>query len=285
MSLFKFLFGSKAENTPEAKKASDEKSFDVLKYDGVRALNIGQADYAVKCLTAALAISDDLECHDYLSQALMRSGDLPAAIEQVNILSEAEPENVDIYLRKADIAYMMEDYKMVGDACEKALLYDSDNALALYMYGRACMAMGDDANAVAMLTKSLNAADSFGDAMLLRGRAYLRMGDIESAEADANHLLRLNPDNEDVLLLTAAVALQRGDNDEALNIYNKVIDMNPFCAAAFEQRAALRRQMGDDAGADADTIALHEINPESDDEDIARRVDESRRVIDPFGIG
>ena len=199
MSLFKFLFGSKAENTPEAKKASDEKSFDVLKYDGVRALKIGQADYAVKCLRAALEISDDLECHDYLSQALMRAGDLPGAIEQVNILSEAQPENVDIYLRKADIAYMMEDYKMVGDACEKALLYDSDNALALYMYGRACMGMGDDANAVAMFTKSLAATDSFGDAMLLRGRAYLSMGDVDSAADDAEHLMRLNPDNEDVL--------------------------------------------------------------------------------------
>ena len=48
---------------------------------------------------------------------------------------------------------------------------------------------------------------------------------------------------------------------------------------------ALRRQMGDDDGADADINALKEINPESDDEDIARRVDESRRAIDPFGIG
>ena len=285
MSLFKFLFGSKADNSEEAKKVDDEKSFDVLKYDGVRALKIGQADYAVKCLRAALEISDDLECHDYLSQALMRAGDLPGAIEQVNILSEAQPENVDIYLRKADIAYMMEDYKMVGDACEKALLYDSDNALALYMYGRACMGMGDDANAVAMFTKSLAATDSFGDAMLLRGRAYLRMGDVDSAADDAEHLMRLNPDNEDVLLLSAAVARQRGENDEALNIYNKVVDLNPFCTAAFEQRAALRREMGDTEGAQADIDALREINPESDDQDIARRVDESRRAIDPFGIG
>ena len=86
-------------------------------------------------------------------------------------------------------------------------------------------------------------------------------------------------------MLSATIARQRGNDEEALNIYNKVIDLNPFCVPAFEQRAALRRQMGDDAGADADINALKEINPESDDEDIARRVDESRRAIDPFGIG
>lgn len=43
MKFFKALFGSKEEKSEEKKKAEEAKNFDVLKYDGVRALHSGQA--------------------------------------------------------------------------------------------------------------------------------------------------------------------------------------------------------------------------------------------------
>ena len=50
MNFFKKLFGGR--KTVVEEKHEEEKNFDVLKYDGVRALKQQQFDYAVKCFCA-----------------------------------------------------------------------------------------------------------------------------------------------------------------------------------------------------------------------------------------
>ena len=56
MGIFSSLFGS--NKTPEENK---EKNFDILKYDGIRAMRIGKLAYALKCFEEATAIKEDLE--------------------------------------------------------------------------------------------------------------------------------------------------------------------------------------------------------------------------------
>ena len=56
MGIFSSIFGG--SKTPEENK---EKNFDILKYDGIRAMNIGKLTYALKCLEEATAIREDLE--------------------------------------------------------------------------------------------------------------------------------------------------------------------------------------------------------------------------------
>ena len=121
MKFFKALFGSKEEKPEEKKKAEEAKNFDVLKYDGVRALRAGQAEFAIRCFTHALQMQDDLEIHDYLSQAYIRTGELTLAYEQLQKLAEAQPDNQQIFIRMANVAYMMEDYGAMAGACEKAM--------------------------------------------------------------------------------------------------------------------------------------------------------------------
>ena len=48
-NFFKSLFSSSKAATPEEEKSkNDQKNFDILKYDGVRAQKIGQVAYAIK---------------------------------------------------------------------------------------------------------------------------------------------------------------------------------------------------------------------------------------------
>ena len=110
MGFFKSLFGNNSQTAEEKRKDEDSKNFETLKYDGVRALKQGQVDYAVKCFTHALTIQEDLECRDYLSQAYMHTDELSQALEQLHILSEAQPQNVAIFMRMAEVAFMIEDY-------------------------------------------------------------------------------------------------------------------------------------------------------------------------------
>ena len=170
MNFFKTLFGGKPKTPEEDKKETEAHNFDVLKYDGKQAMMQGNTeyavkclthalkikDYAVKCLTHALKIKDDPETRDYLSQALIRQGDLLMAYEHLQKLAETEPDNVKIYMRMAHVAYMMEDYNAMSNACEKAMLIDKDMPELMYLYAQACIGLNDSSNAVAMLTKAIN---------------------------------------------------------------------------------------------------------------------------------
>lgn len=307
MNFFKSLFGKNTETTEE--KAEDEvaKDFDVLKFDGVRAMRTGQIAYAIQCFSHALDMRDDLETRDYLSQAFIHDGQLLPAYEQLQRLSEAQLSNQQILIRMADVAYMMDDYGKMAEACERALLISKDNPQVYYAYARAYNGQGEHANAVKMLVQAAALCEDadaehpvwqemVGDVRLLRGETYLDMGDLDSADADALWLLEHAPDSEDAVLLKARIEERRGNHAEALLQYARMVDLNPFSLVAFRERAAIKEAIGDQAGAADDLRMVAELTPADADDSgngdgheaglgIEQKVKESYRSIDPFGIG
>lgn len=296
MSFWKSLFGSKEESPEEKKKEDDARNFDVLKYDGVAALKVHELEHAIKCFKKALEIKEDLEIRDYLSQALIQNNELLAAYAQLQKLAEAQPDNIQIWERMAHVAYLMEDYGTMSDACEKALLLDKDNPEVLFLYARACLGQGEEVNAVAMLTKTIAMKPDYLDAYLLRGQTLLKMGDAKGAAEDADYLIEKVPDNEDALLLKAKVEETLGHHENAITFYNKVIDANPFCIDAFKGRGAIRLAQGDAKGAEEDMKSVLELDPKKvaevngeytgeGTEDIQQKTEQAYRNNNPFGLG
>jgi tetratricopeptide (TPR) repeat protein len=221
---------------------------------------------------------------------------LLSAFEQLQKLAEAQPDNEGIFVRMANVAYMMEDYGAMADACEKALLINKDDPEVLGLYARACIGQGDQVNAVAMLTKAISLKEDYLDAYLLRGDTLLKMGELKGAGEDADYLLQQVKDNEDVLLLKARVVEAKGEHDAAIDIYNKVIEADPFSLAAFKERGAIKLAKGDKEGAEEDMKAVLELDPDKSKEvsgeynaegteDIQRKVEEAYKNNNPFGLG
>lgn len=287
MKFFKALFGSKEEKPEEKKKAEEAKNFDVLKYDGVRALRAGQTEFAIRCFTHALQMQDDLEIHDYLSQAYIRTGELTLAYEQLQKLAEAQPDNQQIFIRMANVAYMMEDYGAMAGACEKAMLIDDKTAEVMYLYARACIGQEDVTNAVAMLTKAISLKEDYGDAYLLRGETLLKNGDTDEADEDATWLLEHTEDNEDVMILKARIERTKGNTDTAKDYYTKVTDANPFNIDAYRERGELRLETGDEKGGNEDIEHAKELTaqlPDNNEEGIENKVKEKYKSMDPYGV-
>lgn len=284
MNFFKALFGGKDENPEEKRQAEEAKNFEILKYDGVKALKIRQWQQAIRCLNHALSIREDLECRDYLSQALIQDNQLTAAYEELQKLHEAEPDNQDILQRMANVAFVMEDYGAMASSCEKALLISKDNPEIYYLYGRACMGQEDLTNAIAMFTKAISLNEDYGDAYLMRAGVMLQRGEVEAAEQDCQWLLERASSVEDVLILKAKVETAKGNHSEALSYYDKVIEGNPFSIEGFTLRAELKKQMGDQQGAEEDLARLREINPEGNDEDLEQKMNEAYKNSNPMGL-
>ena len=281
MGFFKRLFGGK-EEMPAEKENKTEKDFDVLKYDGVRALRQGQLAYAIECFNAALQLrgfgpeaeesdkeesQEILEVRDYLSQALIHNGELLPAYEQLRKLSEAQPDNKQIFVRMAEVAYMMEDYGAMANACEKGMLVDRDDAHLLYLYSEACLGQGDMINTIAMLTRSIMLSENNdlaqqAQSRLLRGDTLRKMGDLKGADEDATWLLEhLEQPAEEVCLLKARILHAEKQLDESIVYYNKVVETNPFSAVAFKERGAIYLEKGDKENAEKDMLSFLEVNP------------------------
>ena len=222
------LMGGKQLSPEEEKQQQEAKKFDLLKYDGVKAMKMNQMDYAVRCFTEALKMQDDLEIHDYLSQALLRQSELDAAMDELRTLAEAEPENAQIQLRMAQVAYMLEDYNAMNAAAQRAIDIDGSDAHAHYLAAQARLGQQDVVGGIAMLTKTIALAEDFADAYLLRGKTLLAMGDTASADQDGQWLAEHVGDQEDALLLRAHIAEAKGETAEANALYEKIKEVNPF---------------------------------------------------------
>ena len=285
MNIFKKLFGG--QKTTEEVKQEKEKDFDMVKYDGVRALRMHQFDLAAKSLEHALQLNaEDLECRDYLSQAYISMGDLQKAYEQLQILSEAQTDNVAVLLRMADVAYMMENYTAMLEVCDKALHLDTSNLQTYLYYAKACRGLGEPIRAASMLTEAIGKREDFYAARLLRGSILLDQAQLSEAELDATFLYEHIPGNEDVLLLKARVEKAQGKMEEAEQTYGKVMEVNPFSIDAYRERSEVRRSLGDSAGAAEDEAAAKEMGAEIPEpsEGIEQKIKEKMQQMDPYKV-
>ena len=292
MGFWNVLFGGKQLSPEEEKQEQEAKNFDLLKYDGVKAMKIGQTEYALRCFQEALKVHEDLEIHDYLSQAMLRLGELEGTLGELKLLAEAEPENKEIQKRIAQVAYMQEDYATMSLACERAMQLDAADAQVFFLNAQAQQGQQNPVAAIAMLTKAIALEPNYADAYLMRGRMLLTMGDKEGAEQDVAWLMEHVNDHEDILLLKARTEAALGRKDDAIATYTQVTEVNPFCIDAFRERGQLRFDAGDKEGAEADMQKVLELDPnqladvngEYSAEGIEQRVRQAYSAINPLGL-
>ncbi len=285
MNFFKALFSSKQEDASERKQAEEEKHFDVLKYDGIRALRSNQTEYAIKCFVHSLEIKEDLEVRENLSLAYINQGSLKEAYEQLLKIARVQPDNLALLNRMANILYMMEDYDNMLDVCQKAFEIDNEDTDALYLYAKACIGKDCFKDAIEALNKIISIDPQYYEAYLLRGEIFLRQEDILQADKDATFLLEKIQESEDVFSLKARVEAAKGDTGDPIPYYDAIIDLNPFSVDAYKARAELKAKKGDTLGAEEDFSRAKEYDvgvPQ--EEDIEEKVKQAYNDINPIGL-
>ena len=292
MGFWKSFFGGEPDSPEEEKKNAEAKNFDLLKYDGVKALRLHRTDYAIRCFREALRLRDDAETRDYLQQALTADGQLTEALAELRHILDMQPGNTAVMLQAAHVAFMLEDYAQMAALCQQALDATPDSAAAHFQMAQALLGQGDNVTAIAHLTKAIALNEQRGEARLLRAQTLMRMGELKGAREDTDWLLNHTDDHEDVLLMAARLATAEGKKEEAISIYNKVEELNPFQLDVLRERGRLKMDMGDKQGAEQDMRHLLELNPgeldgangEYQAEGVEKMMKRAYSPINPFGL-
>jgi len=228
MGIFSSLFGG--NKTPEENK---EKNFDILKYDGIRAMRIGKLTYAIKCFEEATAIREDLETMQHQANAYIRVNRMDDARRLMERATKLASDQPAVFLSLAGLCYMQEDYQAMDEACRKALSLDKKDANIHFLSAKAAIGLGNGIQAIAMLTKAIVLNETFAEAYQLRAEVLWNMRQAKDASEDIEKLLSMNPEDENALLLKAEILATTGDEEQAVKLMEEVISLNPFCEKAY----------------------------------------------------
>ena len=228
MGIFSSLFGG--NNKAEDRK---EKDFDILKYDGIRAMRIGKLTYAIKCFEEATAIREDLETMQHQANAYIRVNRMDDARRLMERATDLASEQPTVFLSLASLCYMQEDYQAMDEACRKALSLDGEDANIYFLSAKAAIGLNNGIQAIAMLTKAIVLNDAFTEAYQLRAEVLWNMRQAKDASEDIEKLLSMNLEDENALLLKAEILATTGDEEQAVKLMEEVISLNPFCEKAY----------------------------------------------------
>ncbi len=295
-NFFKSLFFGEGEETAEVKA---QKNFDVLKYDGIKALKVGKTAYAIRCFNEALKIQKDVEVMEHLVTAYSQEDKTEEAVQMAGCLLDEEPDNVGVMLLRANLNYMIERYADVVADCERAVELDDTEVRAYYLAGRAKKKAGDNIGAIVSLSQAIAGKDDYAAAWLLRAevmlatgsyndglqdaekvvalvpeeeQAYLVRGQLREAlkqygeaEQDYRYVIELNPFNEQAYLQLGSLFIAREQPEEAIELFDEAIELKPDFARAYSERGRARLMKGDKSGSFEDLKKAMELNPEGED--------------------
>ena len=226
MGIFSSLFGG-------SKKTEEEKNFDILKYDGIRAMRIGKLTYALKCFEEATAIQEDLETMQHQANTYIRVNRMDDARQLMNRMTEIALDQPLVFQSLASLCYMQEDYKGMDEACRKALALNDQDPATYFLSAKAAVGLSNGIQAIAMLTKAIMLNEEFVEAYQMRAEILWTMRQAKDANEDIEKLLSMNPEDENALLLKGEILAVSGKEEKALELIDQVLALNPFSEKAY----------------------------------------------------
>lgn len=264
MSFFKKLFGASEEPTEEKAVKAADRRFNILCDDGLRAKQMGMADFAEKCFTEALEIKRELRVVGFLAEVQLMQQNYAAALPLLQELHAEEAGNLEIGLLLANTYGETEDYASMQQVCSALADIEAKEPRLLYLSAKAAHALDQHEEALNFLDEAISERADYAQAIQLRVQVLSTLARYDEALVDAERLIKESPDHEDYALLQAETLAAAGRCAEAEAACEKVSELNPFNIEAHALLSRLAEQSGDLAKAIThcdDAIALQPANP------------------------
>ncbi|MCM1450521.1 MAG: tetratricopeptide repeat protein [Clostridiales bacterium] len=181
---------------------------------------------------------------------------------------DADPQNYEVYFRRASEYYNLSQYLRALDDVNAAIKYtpvtDTDLLFQEYTLRANIYTMTDrKEDALLDLDQACRLDKTSTTALYLKANLEYELGKYTEAKADFNQLQRMDPRNLESLFGLAKVAVKENNLGLATEYADRAIALEPSNSVAYLQRASVRQLMGNNTGAVDDLILAISIDKDN----------------------
>ncbi|WP_304287942.1 tetratricopeptide repeat protein [Porphyromonas uenonis] len=250
-----------AEQSTEPK--ADTLKANTLKFDALRALKIGEVDFAIRALHTSLEEIDDPECRLYLAQALQRKPDLAGSMAELTTILEAYPDYPMALYEATKVANGLDQHSETIAYAERALATELEKVEQAELYrmkAQAQLALSESEQALATIDQALQLTDEVPLYWLLKVKALIALERWEDALAVALETAEKFPEEERAYLYEGLITYHEGDKERAERAFRQVVETDPFNVEGYMHLTHLVEELrGKEAAADEMEQALDMI--------------------------
>lgn len=180
------------------------------------------------------------------AHALHQSGQLSEAESLYRAILETLPDSFQALHSLGLIAGQRHHPRKALEYLGKAIAGDPGNKLAFVAHmnmGRACIELGERANALASYERAIAANPGHAEAYCSRGQVQASLGDASAALASYDRAIGLKPDHADAYFDRGNVLRELGRFEAAIENYDEALRLNPQMKFAHGVRLHTRMQI------------------------------------------
>lgn len=242
---------------------ADTLKANTLKFDALRALKIGEVDFAIRALHTSLEEIDDPECRLYLAQALQRKPDLAGSMAELTTILEAYPDYPMALYEATKVSNGLDQHSETIAYAERALATELETAQQAELHrmkAQAQLALGESEQALETIDQALQLTDEVPLYWLIKVKVLIALERWEDALAVALETAEKFPEEERAYLYEGLITYHEGDKERAERAFRQVVETDPFNVEGYMHLTHLVEELrGKEAAADEMEQALEMI--------------------------
>ena len=242
---------------------ADTLKANTLKFDALRALRIGEVDFAIRALHTSLEEIDDPECRLYLAQALQRKPDLAGSMTELTTILEAYPDYPAALYEATKVSNGLDQHSETIAYAERALATELETAQQAELHrmkAQAQLALSESEQALATIDQALQLTDEVPLYWLIKVKVLIALERWEEALAVALETAEKFPEEERAYLYEGLIAYHEGDKERAERAFRQVVETDPFNVEGYMHLTHLVEKLrGKEAAADEMEQAMEMI--------------------------
>ena len=250
-----------------AEQATDPKAntlkADTLKFDALRALKIGEVDFAIRALRTSLEEIDDPECRLYLAQALQRKPDLAGSMAELTTILETYPDYPAALYEATKVSNGLDQHSETIAYAERALATELETAQQAELHrmkAQAQLALSESEQALATIDQALQLTDEVPLYWLIKVKVLIALERWADALAVTLETAEKFPEEERAYLYEGLITYHEGDKERAERAFRQVVETDPFNVEGYMHLTHLVEELrGKAAAADEMEQALEMI--------------------------
>lgn len=236
---------------------------DTLKFDALRALKIGEVDFAIRALRTSLEEIDDPECRLYLAQALQRKPDLAGSMAELTTILEAYPDYPAALYEATKVSNGLDQHSETIAYAEHALATELETAQQAELHrmkAQAQLALSESEQALATIDQALQLTDEVPLYWLIKVKVLIALERWADALAVTLETAEKFPEEERAYLYEGLITYHEGDKERAERAFRQVVETDPFNVEGYMHLTHLVEELrGEAAAADEMEQALEMI--------------------------